>query len=146
MRITFSKLNKPNFRCLLLFILICPLVLISNFSTASAQTNEDIKTVSNIIEVPQYKEHYAIYKPDKNVIQIVSRALFGLYKNYISSQDAGHCSFSPSCSEYALQSIKKKGLFIGLVAAFDRLSRCNGLNSENYPIKKGTTQLYDPVD
>jgi len=111
-----------------------------------AQTREDIKTVSNLITVPQYREHYATYKGDKKIVQIVSRALFGFYKNYISSQDGSHCSFTPSCSEYALQSIKKKGLFIGLLSAFDRLSRCNGLNNDKYPIKKGSNLLYDPVD
>jgi putative membrane protein insertion efficiency factor len=67
-----------------------------------------------------------------------------LYKNFISSQDASTCTFTPSCSEYAILAIKKQGVIPGMINFFDRFSRCNGLSPENYSIdlKKGV--LIDP--
>jgi hypothetical protein len=72
-------------------------------------------------------------------------ALFILYKKYISSQDASSCSFTPSCSEYALLAIKKQGLFEGLFNFWDRFSRCNGMSPENYPVDEINKVLVDPV-
>ena len=37
----------------------------------------------------------------------------------------GYCKYYPSCSEYGYESIKKKGLFIGLPKTFWRILRCN---------------------
>jgi len=68
------------------------------------------------------------------------------YKAFISSQDAISCVFYPSCSEYAVQAIQQQGLFIGLLNTFDRLTRCNALSPENYPIHPGTNLFYDPVE
>lgn len=48
------------------------------------------------------------------------------YKNYISSQDGEVCMFYPSCSNFAQNSIKKHGIFLGIFLATDRLLRCNG--------------------
>lgn len=58
--------------------------------------------------------------------------LLNLYKNYISSQDGNSCNFYPSCSQYANISIRQYGLLIGLLRAFDRLSRCNAHNHQFY--------------
>jgi uncharacterized protein len=113
---------------------------------AFCQTADDIKLASGLIKAPQYEEHYKMHKGEKNVLKVTSRALFVFYKNFISSQDGGHCSFYPSCSVYAMNAIQKKGFITGLLAAFDRLSRCNGLSPDKYPLKKGTLFLYDPVD
>ena len=35
------------------------------------------------------------------------------------------CNFSPSCSEYALQTIEKLGILRGAIFALRRLKRCN---------------------
>ncbi|RMG57186.1 MAG: membrane protein insertion efficiency factor YidD [Bacteroidetes bacterium] len=72
--------------------------------------------------------------------------MFLLYKNFISSQDASRCNFTPSCSEYALEAIKSRGLLAGPLAAFDRLSRCTSVNQEDYTRHPETGMLYDPVD
>lgn len=71
--------------------------------------------------------------------------LFVFYKKYISSQDASSCSFTPSCSEYAIMAIKKQGIFIGLLNFWDRFSRCNGMSPENYSIDHELRLLIDPV-
>lgn len=80
-------------------------------------------------------------------ISILASAGFLFYKTFISSQDRPSCIFTPSCSEYAMQSIEKKGLFLGWLSAFDRLSRCHGLvNHEHYPFDPEKQRFYDPVD
>ncbi len=58
--------------------------------------------------------------------------LIGFYKKYISSQDAGSCPYSPSCSIYTHQAIKEYGVFLGLIKGFDRLSRCNRHQNDHY--------------
>ncbi|PID91963.1 MAG: membrane protein insertion efficiency factor YidD [Bacteroidetes bacterium] len=71
---------------------------------------------------------------------------FLFYKTFISSQDTPSCVFTPSCSEYALRSIQQKGLVLGWLSAFDRLSRCHGLvGHQHYPFDEEKMRFYDPV-
>ncbi len=46
----------------------------------------------------------------------------------------GYCRFYPSCSEYAYQVIKKRGLVIGTLKSAWRIVRCN-------PLGKGGVDL-----
>lgn len=58
---------------------------------------------------------------------------FKLYKLFFSSQDVPNvCRFHPSCSEYGLLSIEKKGFILGSLATFDRLTRCNGKQTSKF--------------
>lgn len=41
---------------------------------------------------------------------------------------ASRCRFYPSCSEYALESIRQYGLLMGSMASFKRILRCNPWN------------------
>jgi len=69
---------------------------------------------------------------------VVSRALMRLvrwYQCYISPLLGDHCIYSPTCSEYALEAIRKYGAARGCWLAFRRILRCN-------PFCKGG---YDPV-
>lgn len=93
-------------------------------------------------EVP-LREKWGI-KPASNEVGFVFNSAFYFYKAFISSQDDNVCAFSPSCSVYAIRSIQGRGALAGILSAFDRLSRCNGLSPEKYPkTKEGL--LYDPV-
>ena len=90
------------------------------------------------------KSHHKLAKGNKNEIQFIFSSLFLFYKQFISSQDLpGTCNFHPSCSEYGILSIKKNGLFIGVFSSFDRLTRCNGLNREQYVYDEKTGRLLD---
>lgn len=44
----------------------------------------------------------------------------------------GQCRFSPTCSAYAVQAIKKHGIFRGVVQGVLRISRCHGLSKGGY--------------
>jgi putative membrane protein insertion efficiency factor len=57
------------------------------------------------------------------------------YQSFLSSQDGdNNCIFYPSCSQYAVNAVKKRGFFLGIIMAADRLTRCNPyeLNYYNY--------------
>lgn len=112
-----------------------------------SQTHNDIKQFNNLFDSKQNTEKWVFAKKNNtNEIQFIASLLFLGYKELISSQDSHSCSFTPSCSEYAIKSIKKHGLLKGGVDAFDRLTRCNGLSPELYTVDLKTKLLYDPVD
>jgi putative membrane protein insertion efficiency factor len=108
------------------------------------QISEDIDKFRQLNEIEQAGKKYEYARSYKNEIEFIFTRLFLLYKNFISSQDASTCTFTPSCSEYAILAIKKQGVIPGMINFFDRFSRCNGLSPENYSIdlKKGV--LIDP--
>lgn len=47
----------------------------------------------------------------------------------ISPQDGPNCRYHPTCSQYALISIKEYGPVVGLVMSADRYLRCNPLGA-----------------
>jgi len=85
-------------------------------------------------------------RESNNEIDIAVSSVFLFYKTFISSQDMPTCIFTPSCSEYAVQAFRQKGLFIGWLSTFDRLSRCHGLaRPDDYPLDMNKKRFYDPV-
>ena len=96
-----------------------------------AQSNEDIEVLKSAV-VTSNKKNYKAAKNNNNEIEFVLSTLFRGYKKFVSSQDMNNCSFSPSCSVYALKAIKSQGLVFGGLNFFDRFTRCNGLNDEHY--------------
>lgn len=123
----------------LFFILCC--IIASN--GMNGQQKIDFEFMSKICAVPKPHNHWVVAKNNKNGVQHVFSFLFLGYKAFFSSQDNNHCSFEPSCSEYAIYSLKKHGFFIGVMAACDRLLRCNGLNAEQYEYNEVTELLID---
>jgi len=80
-----------------------------------------------------HKHNYRHYLSGcSNEMDIIATTFFVSYKNFISSQDSRSCTFEPSCSVYALETIKRNGAVKGFLDTIDRLTRCNGLSPENY--------------
>lgn len=73
----------------------------------------------------------------------VTRALFGTYHLLLSSQDAGGCVFSPSCSRFSQAVIGRCGLFQGALLTLDRLLRDHPLAVPSYPRVEGSRLLRD---
>lgn len=65
---------------------------------------------------------------------LVLRAL-RFYKSAISPQLPPACRYTPTCSEYAMEAIERRGLVIGGLLATKRVLSCN-------PFSKGG---FDPV-
>ncbi|MDR1880325.1 MAG: membrane protein insertion efficiency factor YidD [Tannerellaceae bacterium] len=54
------------------------------------------------------------------------------YKYCISPLTPASCRFVPSCSEYALQAVKKYGPLKGFYLSFKRIIRCNPWGGSGY--------------
>lgn len=61
--------------------------------------------------------------------------LIRCYQKGISPYIGAHCKYTPTCSQYAVEAIKKYGCIKGILLAGWRILRCN-------PWSKGG---YDPV-
>jgi hypothetical protein len=108
------------------------------------QEKNDIETTLRRYEHSHTHKEYVEANGNSHEIEIFFSGLFLFYKTFFSSQDGVSCVFEPSCSSYALQSIKKKGLFLGGLSAFDRLTRCNGFSVKSYSFNPKTGLLIDP--
>jgi len=62
-------------------------------------------------------------------------AMLHFYKKYISPFLRPSCRFYPTCSEYMMQAVEKRGVLVGVGLGIWRILRCN-------PFGKGG---YDPV-
>lgn len=98
-----------------------------------------------VIPVPQAEQPYweDLKTESSNEVEWVATQMFGFYKSFISSQDGQKCSFHPSCSEYAILVVKQRGILEGMLATFDRLTRCNGLSPEWYEVDQERRVLID---
>ncbi len=54
------------------------------------------------------------------------------YQRYISPLTPPTCRFTPTCSNYAIQAIRKHGPFKGLALAVWRILRCNPWGGSGY--------------
>lgn len=55
-----------------------------------------------------------------------------LYQKYISPMLPPSCRFTPTCSTYAVESLKKHGPIKGLLLAIWRILRCNPWGGSGY--------------
>lgn len=54
------------------------------------------------------------------------------YRRFISPLTPPSCRFTPTCSEYAIQALRKHGPLKGLVLAVWRILRCNPWGGSGY--------------
>ena len=54
------------------------------------------------------------------------------YQRFISPLKPPMCRFTPSCSQYAIEAIRKHGPFKGLALAIWRIMRCNPWGGSGY--------------
>jgi hypothetical protein len=112
---------------------------------ANTQTNTEVNSFKNLFKPVESSPDYSLKIDNKNEFRLILTSVFSFYKTFVSSQDGMKCTFYPSCSVYALNTIKTNGL-IGVLDAIDRLTRCNGINPEKYHIHEPSQRFYDPVE
>ena len=92
------------------------------------------------IAFPQYNEVINEILPIKNKLITINnsfnKVLHQTYQTLLSQHDPARCEFSPSCSSFAIQSLKHHGLLKGLLLSGDRLMRSG--YSGNYIKKNGS--------
>lgn len=120
-------------------VIVLSSILCIFFSLVSAQSQAEVNEMLNTAK------HNESYHSQEFEHVSMLRSLLYFYKNFISSQDASNCSFSPSCSVYAAQAIQRQGFIKGLVNFADRFQRCHGKDPSQYPYIKDEHLLYDPV-
>lgn len=90
-------------------------------------TDNNTNQKKTIKKTDHHQHHLSLSKDNNNELEFIFSNLFLFYKSFISSQDFSSCKFSPSCSEYGIIAIKRIGFLEGVVATFDRLTRCHPL-------------------
>jgi len=72
----------------------------------------------------------------KKVISFILLCPIYVYRWAISPLFPPTCRFTPTCSQYAIDAIKKKGPFKGLYLAIRRILRCHPWGGSGYdPVK-----------
>jgi putative membrane protein insertion efficiency factor len=61
-------------------------------------------------------------------LRVVFTAPIRLYQRAISPVLPARCKYHPSCSEYAVEAVRRFGILRGVVLAAWRLFRCNPLS------------------
>ena len=69
-----------------------------------------------------------LVKATISFIENVLISMIKFYRKYISPFKPRTCRFYPSCSQYAILSLQKYGLFKGGAKAVWRILRCNPFN------------------
>lgn len=100
--------------------------------------NRDILTESQRVKENEFVKYTDTFK-------VIASSLIRVYQIIISPQQGDVCSFSPSCSHYGLEAIKKYGFLQGTLMISDRLQRCNYCASGKYPLTP-ENRLYDPIE
>lgn len=92
------------------------------------------------------KHKHTLNQPTSTFI-VPLYGMFKIYKKFVSSQDGNSCIFKPTCSQYAIDAINKKGIVIGVLEAADRVLRCNSFSlKDQQPELNKTMTVYDPVN
>jgi uncharacterized protein len=68
----------------------------------------------------------------KKIIQFPFIFLIRFYQVVLSPLKPQSCRFHPTCSYYALQAIKKYGIFKGSWLALKRISKCHPWGKSGY--------------
>ncbi len=100
--------------------------------------------IKNKTQKNEFKEfRNLVFDSEKEFPLLISTA-FLLYKRILSAQDVDVCVFTPTCSVYMMETIKKHGIVEGLIDGTDRLLRCHGFaDHKHYETCKTTGKLYD---
>lgn len=59
-------------------------------------------------------------------IRLVLIGFVYLYKFVLSPVLPNSCIYTPSCSQYTVDALKKHGILLGLILSVTRISRCTG--------------------
>lgn len=121
-------------------------VIVMFYSVLSfGQLQEDVLFVRNVKRHAPPGDQYETQIAVNNELQLLLGSFFLGYKRFVSSQDSQSCGFHPSCSVFAVDAMRQKGLISGYFLAFDRISRCHEFSRGHYPTHPETGLKLDYV-
>ncbi len=78
------------------------------------------------------KGAYGLYRLLMQLLSRVMLALIAFYRNCISPLKPPTCRYTPTCSQYAVEAIKKYGPIKGGWLALKRILRCNPFGGSGF--------------
>ncbi len=66
------------------------------------------------------------------MIKFLLTGLVKFYRKYVTHILRSECIFTPTCSAYALDALKKRNVFIAVLLIVWRILRCNRLNKGGF--------------
>lgn len=79
-----------------------------------------------------YKGAYGLYRLLMQLLSRVMLALIAFYRTCISPLKPPTCRYTPTCSQYAVEAIKKYGPIKGGWLALKRILRCNPFGGSGF--------------
>lgn len=67
-----------------------------------------------------------------NILIIILSFPIKVYRLVISPLTASSCRFQPTCSEYALEALRKHGVLRGSLLSIRRVARCNPFGGSGF--------------
>ncbi len=97
---------------------------------------------------PDKKETLPSPFAETQELKIIGMAMIRFYQLFISSQQNNQsvCIFTPSCSRFGLQAIRKYGIWQGVLMTSDRLQRCHGFAGNYYQRAGMSPKFFDPIE
>jgi putative component of membrane protein insertase Oxa1/YidC/SpoIIIJ protein YidD/TM2 domain-containing membrane protein YozV len=91
---------------------------------------------------------FTSFPAEASLLSDLGAGTIRFYQTYVSSQDGENCSMRPSCSQFGLEAIRRRGFFQGVLLTADRLARDNPWTKDRYPLvgNEGKYYLLDPVE
>jgi putative membrane protein insertion efficiency factor len=142
----------PNRNPLISLVLIIYALLFSGFILNStpiqASTELDFILSANPISEDSTKFHPESHLNIRRVSELglLFKETIGFYQRFISTQDVPSCNFTPTCSQFSLESVNKLGILRGILLTSDRLQRCNSMSKSRYGLDYESGNLKDPVE
>ena len=68
----------------------------------------------------------------KKVLSFLLLTVIYIYQNYISAFLPASCRYTPTCSQYSKESIKKHGPYKGFILTFKRIIKCHPWGGSGY--------------
>jgi len=74
----------------------------------------------------------AVFRAVDKIVLLILRSMIKLYKFFLSPVLGSQCRFVPSCSDYALESVKKHSSIIAVYTMAKRLTKCHPFHPGGY--------------
>lgn len=139
--ILLNNIKGLNFQTL--FFLFAIIVQI-NLNGQTEQSKWSKKEVSYLLPANIHDHSYQL--KIESFQDLFIQPLLFVYRVLISDVDGNNCPFSPSCSSFFEEAIKRENLFIGVMMFADRFSSdFNFVNRSDKYYRMPSGRFYDPV-
>jgi uncharacterized protein len=66
------------------------------------------------------------------MLKLIIVSIIRFYRKFLSPLKLPSCRFYPTCSEYAIASLEKYGLFKGIIKSLKRVCKCHPFHPGGY--------------